>query len=257
MTGRQLRLTAVALLVPIAISGCALPLVSEVEIEAESEAQFQQMRASQQISTDAGDRSYINCVSRAIIAELDDPYSGKDWEVEVFDEDAINAFAMPGGKIGVFTGILKVAETQDQLGAVIGHEVAHVTEQHSLERVNREMTQQIGVVGASAAIGGGQGTYDLIQMGAQIGLSLPYGRGQESEADIVGLKYMASAGFDPRASVQLWKNMDRESKGAPPEWFSTHPSSDSRISDLIAALPDALSLYNDAKAAGKAPDCRR
>lgn len=257
MTSKQLRLMAIALFIPIAMSGCALPLVSEVELESESEAQFQKMRATQQVSTDAGDRSYINCVSRAIIAELDDPYGSKDWEIEVFDDEAINAFAMPGGKIGVFTGILRVAENQDQLAAVIGHEVAHVTEQHSLERVNREMTTQIGVAGATAAVGGGQSTYDLISMGAQIGLSLPYGRGQESESDIVGLKYMASAGFDPRASVQLWKNMDRESKGAPPEWFSTHPSSDSRISDLIAALPDALTLYNEAKAAGKIPDCRR
>lgn len=236
--------------------GCALPLVNEAELEAESKSQFEQMRTQVPVSNDAQTRSYIDCVSRAIVAELEDPYASKLWEVEVFDDEAINAFAFPGGKIGVFTGIFKAAENQHQLAAVIGHEVAHVTQQHSLERVNRELTQQIGVVGAAAAMGGGQGTYDLIRMGAQIGLSLPYGRGQESEADIVGLQYMADAGFDPRESVKLWKNMARENESGPPEWFSTHPAPDTRIEDLIAALPDALQRYNAARAAGKNPQCR-
>jgi predicted Zn-dependent protease len=101
------------------------------------------------------------------------------------------------------------------------------------------------------------GTGDLIAMGAQLGLSLPYGRSQESEADTEGLLFMADAGFDPRASIKLWKNMARENKGAPPEWFSTHPSSDTRIDDLVEQLPEALARYNAAKAAGKNPDCRR
>lgn len=237
------------------LAGCALPLVSEAELEAQSAQEFQKMRTSNPISRDAGQRSYIACVARAITAELEEPYRSKDWDLEVFDEDTINAFAMPGGKIGVFTGILKVADNQDQLAAVLGHEVAHVTQHHSLERVNRELTTQVGVVGATAAIGGGQGTYDLIAMGAQIGLSLPYGRGQESEADTVGLLYMADAGFDPRESVKLWKNMARENKSQPPEWFSTHPSSDTRIDDLIRQLPEALQHYNAAQAAGKRPDC--
>ena len=250
-----LRCVTIVLLACAALGGCALPLVTESEIEAESEGQFQQMRNSMPQSTDANVNRYVNCVARAIVAELDDPYAGKDWEVVVFENEAINAFAMPGGKIGVFTGIFRVARNQDQLAAVIGHEVAHVTEQHSLERVNREMTQQGVVIGASSVLGGGQATYDLISMGAQIGLSLPYGRGQESDADVVGLRYMAAAGFDPRQSVKLWKNMDAENDVAPPEWWSTHPSSDTRIDDLIAELTGVLPLYNEARAGGKVPDC--
>jgi predicted Zn-dependent protease len=257
MFARGLRLTIAVLIPVIVITACSLPLVSETEIEDESKAQFDQMRNSMPVSTDATINAYVNCVARAIIAELDDYYAGKDWEIVVFDDDAVNAFAMPGGKIGVFTGILKVAENQDQLGAVLGHEVAHVTEQHSVERVNREMTTQIGVIGASAVIGGPTGTGDLISMGAQLGLSLPYGRKQESEADIVGLDYMADAGFDPRASVQLWKNMDKQSKLGPPEFLSTHPSSDTRIDDLISNLPEALGRYNEARASGKNPRCTR
>lgn len=252
---RVLRLLCL-LVVLLSAAGCALPLASETELEIESAKQFEQMRANTLVSNDTSLRSYIYCVASAIIAQLEEPYASKNWEIEVFEQDdTVNAFAMPGGKIGVFTGIMKVAVNQNQLGAVLGHEVAHVTLQHSLERVNREMTTQIGVIGATAAMGGGQGTYDLIAMGAQVGLSLPYGRGQESEADVIGLQYMADAGFDPRASVELWKNMAKENKSAPPEWFSTHPSSENRIDDLIADLPEALSRYNAARADGRTPQC--
>jgi predicted Zn-dependent protease len=244
-------------LAALAAGGCALPLVSEAEIESQSEAEFEKMRQTTLVSNDARTRSYVGCIARAIVDELDEPYASMDWDLEVFENEAINAFAMPGGKIGVFTGILSVADDQDKLAAVIGHEVAHVTERHSLERANQQLTTQIGVIGATAAIGGPRGTGDLIAMGAQLGLSLPYGRGQESEADTVGLLYMADAGFDPRASIKLWKNMAAANQGGPPEFFSTHPSSDSRIDDLIEQLPEALARYNAAKAAGKNPNCQR
>ncbi len=239
----------------LALVGCSSEIfVSEREIEIESEKEFEKMRQQTVISNDVNVRSYIYCVADAIIAELEEPYASMDWEIEIFDEDAINAFAMTGGKIGVFTGILKVAEDQDQLGAVIGHEVAHVTERHAVERVNQAMTTQIGAVAAGAALGGGYAG-DAVQMAAQVALTLPYGRKQESEADTVGLVYSANAGFDPRASVQLWKNMAESNKGAPPEFLSTHPSSDTRIEDLIAELPGALVNYNNAKSGGKVPNC--
>lgn len=255
MLVRRLQLVTAGIVGVIGLSGCAsVPWVSEVELAAESDAQFQQMRNSMPRSTDASVRSYIVCVARDIIAVIEEPYASKDWEIEVFDQDSINAFAMTGENIGVFTGIFKVAENQDQLAAVLGHEVAHVSQQHALDRVNREMSTQIAVVGASAAAGGGQ-YGDLIQMGAQLGLSLPYGRGQEREADLVGLDYMASAGYDPREAVKLWKNMEEEKKLGPPEWLSTHPSGDTRIQELIERLPGALARYNEAKAAGKNPRC--
>ncbi len=232
------------------VSAC----VSQREIEIEADQQFDTMRSQTLIETDWKKRSYITCVAQAIIAELDEPYASMEWEIEIFDNEAVNAFAMPGGKIGVFTGILQVAENQDQLGAVLGHEVAHVTEQHSLERANREIITQTGARAGGAILGGGS-IGDLVQMGAQLGLSLPYGRAQESEANTVGLVYSADAGFDPRASVKLWKNMAEANKGAPPEFLSTHPSSSTRIDDLIGELPQALVKYNVAKSGGKTPEC--
>ena len=235
------------------VAGCSLPMISEREVAIEADQQFDSMRTQNEISTDWETRSYIVCVAQKIIDQLDEPYASMEWDIEIFENEAVNAFAMPGGKIGVFTGILQVAENQDQLGAVLGHEVAHVTERHSVERANREITTQMGTTAVGAIFGGSYG--DLAQMGAKLGLSLPYGRAQESEADVVGLAYKADAGFDPRASVKLWKNMAANSQGGPPEFLSTHPASDTRIDDLISELPEALAKYNSAKAAGKNPRC--
>jgi len=254
MNKRATKVSVVGLLAPIVLAGCSLPLVSEREISIQSEDQFELMREEMTLSDDASVRSYVICVADAIIETLEPPYSELDWDVEVFDDPSANAFAMPGGKIGVFTGILEVTEDQDQLGAVLGHEVAHVTERHSVERANRSATTAFGAAAASAALGGGVAG-QAVQMGAQLGLTLPYGRGQESEADVVGIDYMADAGFDPRASVKLWKNMAAANQGAPPEFLSTHPSSDTRIQDLVSQLPESLVRYNNAKSAGKRPDC--
>lgn len=249
LTTRISCLTAVAI-ASLLVNAC----VSQREMEIEADQQFDSMRTQTLIETDWKKRSYVTCVALAVIQELDEPYASMEWEIEIFDNEAVNAFAMPGGKIGVFTGILSVAENQDQLGAVLGHEVAHVTEQHSLERANREIVTQTGARAGGAILGGGS-IGDLVQMGAQLGLSLPYGRAQESEADTVGLVFSADAGFDPRESVTLWKNMAESNKGAPPEFLSTHPSSSTRIDDLIGELPQALVRYNTAKTNGKIPQC--
>jgi predicted Zn-dependent protease len=239
------------------LAACSLPLGSETEMNAQGDAEFQKLRAKTPVSTDARARAYVACVANAIIRELPEPYSDQDWEIEVFDSDEINAFALPGGNIGVFAGIFKVAENVDQLATVLGHEVAHVTEQHSLERYNREATTQIGVVGAAVATGTGQAGADLFGMAAQLGLSLPFSRADEAEADTVGLKYMAAAGFDPRQSVPLWQNMQKKNKLGPPQFLSTHPSPDNRIDELIGQFPAALKLYNEALAAGKKPRCEQ
>ena len=247
----------VTLVVALAVAGCSLPIATESELESESGKQFQEMRTRIPVSSDVATRAYVTCVAAAVVQQLEKPYSDKDWDVEVFDSEDVNAFAMPGGRIGVYTGLLEVAENQDQLAAVIGHEVAHVTQQHSLKRVNREATTQIGVIAGTAVLGAGPGVGDLLGMGAQIGLSLPFSRGNESEADTVGLNYMAAAGFRPGESIQLWKNMAKKNKLGPPQWLSTHPSGDSRIQDLVKQLPEALKLYNAAQSAGRKPDCRR
>jgi len=245
------------MLAALLLGGCAVPIVSESELETESGKQFQEMRAQMPASSDVRIRAYINCVSNAIVQQLEKPYVDEDWEVEVFESEDINAFAMPGGRIGVFTGLLVVAENQDQLAAVIGHEVAHVTQQHSLKRVNREMTTRAGVIAGTAVLGGGYGVGDVLSMGAQLGLSLPFSRGNEVEADTVGLNYMAAAGFNPAESIQLWKNMGKKNKLGPPEFLSTHPSGDNRIQELVQQLPEALKIYNAAQAAGRKPACQK
>ena len=251
------RAPILVLLPALLLSACSLPIVSESELESESGQQFQEMRAKIPASTDAQITAYVNCVAADIVQQLEKPYSDEDWDVVVFESEDINAFAMPGGHIGVYTGLLAVAENQDQLAAVIGHEVAHVTQQHSLKRVNREMTTRAGVIAGTAVLGAGPGVGDIVSMGAQLGLSLPFSRANETEADTVGLDYMAAAGFNPGASIQLWKNMAQKNKLGPPEFLSTHPSGDSRIQDLVKQLPEALKLYNTAQAAGRKPNCQR
>jgi len=241
-----------------ALSGC----VSKGDVEAMSAQEFSKMRTTIPVSNDASAHAYVNCVVRKVAAELPYPYNEVRWDVEVFEQDSANAFAMAGGKIGVFTGIFKVAETQDQFAAVIGHEIAHVTEDHTIERINRAQMTGGAITATSILVGdsiglGAQNTQTVLEGAAQLGLLMPFGRGQESEADVVGLDYMAAAGFDPRASVQLWKNMAADSDGAPPEFMSTHPSSDTRTEDLISNMPQALVLYNTAKAQGKSPNCLR
>jgi predicted Zn-dependent protease len=254
---RLLRSVSAAGALALLAAGCSLPLASESEIDTQGEAEFRKIRNQTAVSTDARLRNYVTCVADAIVRELPQPYVDKEWEVELFDSEDVNAFALPGGHIGVFTGMFKVVENQDQLAAVIGHEVAHVTEQHALKRYNREATTRIGVVGVAVATGTGQAGADLAGMVASLGLSLPFSRGEESEADTVGLRYSSAAGFDPRESVKLWQNMQKKSKLGPPELLSTHPSSESRIDDLIAQFPGALKTFNDAQGAGKSPRCQR
>jgi predicted Zn-dependent protease len=199
--------------------------------------------------------SYVQCVANAITREI-----GGTWEVVVFRDDAANAFALPGGKIGVNTGLLKVAENQHQLATVIGHEVAHVLSHHSNERVSQKFAveQGLGLINAVASpqSGTGQTLMGLMGVGAQYGILLPYNRTQESEADLLGLDIMANAGFDPRESTRLWVNMGRANKGSPPEFLSTHPSHGTRITDLNRHMAVALNLRNKARQAGKRPACR-
>ncbi len=171
------------------------------------------------------------------------------WEVVVFAGDQVNAFALPGRRIGVYEGLVELAENDAQIAAVIGHEVGHVTNEHSQERFGAAKAANIGVNAVNAALQAGNVGYAnqiaaVLGAGAQYGVILPYGRAQELEADRIGLMTMARAGYDPREAIAFWRNM-RQQKGGktPPEFASTHPSDDRRIQQLESMLPEAMEVY--------------
>ena len=235
---------------------------SDAELAAESARAFNQMRAGMPLTTDRRTIDFVACVAEAVVAVLEPPYSDYEWELAIFDSESVNAFAMPGGKIGVLSGILEVTENQHQLATVIGHEIAHVTARHSNERASRASLTGVGINVAAIILGGGHrgATYTAQQAlgaGAAMGISLPHTRSQESEADIIGLEYMAKAGFDPRESVPLWQRMDASSDKKPAEFLSTHPASETRIENLVNEWQKTLPLYNQALAEGRVPDCKK
>jgi predicted Zn-dependent protease len=229
-----------------------LILVSGEQMRAMGAEAFAQMQEESPVARGTPADRFVQCVARALTTVIAPEES---WEVRTFAEDTVNAFALPGGKIGVYKGLLEVAENQHQLAAVIGHEIAHVIANHSAARVSNQLAAQLG---ASVLAGATGMNPDLIGMGAQVLLLMPYGRADESEADKLGLRYMARAGFDPSAAPALWVNMAEASGGkAPPEFMSTHPSHDTRIRDLRAQLDAVQPLYEQARREGRRPDCRR
>lgn len=167
------------------------------------------------------------------------------WEINVETSDQLNAYCMPGGKIMVYSGLVqKLSLTDDELAAVIGHEMAHALREHSRERVSRAYAQQLALSGVAAIAGLGQGTVDLVSAIGDVTFQLPHSREQEAEADVIGLELMARAGFDPRAAPALWRKMAAHgSAHAPPQFLSTHPSSASRIAEIGAYVPKVMPLY--------------
>lgn len=166
-----------------------------------------------------------------------------EWQVSLVDKAEANAFCLPGGKMVVFTGILKVARSDDELATVLGHEVAHAVAEHGAERIFRQELTSRAVTAASGAFADDPQRYQqvagLLGAGAQVGLSLPWGRSQESEADHIGLVYMARAGYDPMASITFWQRMAKAGGQAPPEYLSTHPSGGTRIRQLQGWMDEA------------------
>jgi predicted Zn-dependent protease len=230
-------------------------VVSEKEIKRQARVEWLGMKRHIPLEPDARVTKYVQCVANNVIAQLPPEFANVEWEVVVFDEDEINAFADPNGKIGVFNGILKTADTPDALAAVIGHEVAHATNGHVMARARKNARQEVWAMLGGAATG----STEVWRESIAIGLGLPYAREQETEADLVGLTYMANAGFDPRSAVYLWKNMaaakEGDSRERPPEFLSTHPSDQTRIDNMIKNLTPALVKYNAAREAGHRPAC--
>ena len=237
-----------------------LILVSSDQIDAMGVQSFEQMKQDSPISQDKNIQQYVNCIANKIIPHVKQNPNPSAWEVVVFDDDQANAFALPGYKIGVYTGLLKYAKNQDQLAAVMGHEVAHVIAEHGNERVSNQMATQAGLSIAAVLLGTEQDDNTALIMaglglGAQYGVILPFSRSHESEADLIGLDLMAKAGFDPKESVTLWQNM-AQSGLSPPEFMSTHPSSDTRIKQLRERIPQVQPSYQQAINNGQRANCK-
>lgn len=264
MRSRTLLIAALMLLSACATSPTGrqqLLLVPEGQMQQMGVTAFQEMKQQLPLAPDPEVQRYVACIADAIIRQLPAEARARQWEVAVFQDDSANAFALPGGKIGVHTGLLKVAQTQDQLAAVMAHEVAHVLARHHAERVSQQFATQMGLDLVGAMAGPQTATkrqlLGLLGLGAQVGILLPYSREQEREADLYGLDLMARAGFDPRASIELWNNMSAAGGRRPPEFLSTHPGPDTRIRDLQARIPQVMPLFQQAVAQGRQPRCGR
>lgn len=251
-------------------TGCFLFQKSDAEMNAEGAKAFAQIKSKVPHETNPYLNKYVKCVANNLLAVTDDPTGVEQWEVVLFKDNAVNAFAIPGGKIGVFTGLLSVATTEEQLAAVIGHEIGHVVERHSAKQQAQESlvsgTIALGVEVAKQAGGGDAAAVseyggdvvatEALGVLADYGLMKPYGRGQESEADLFGMDVMAKAGYNPQGAVDLWQNMQALTGDSGPALLSTHPSNDERIEDLNDKMSDAYLVYQQAQQQGKKPKCK-
>jgi len=222
-----------------------LQLISAGEETRMGLSAYQEVLKKEKLSHDPALNQLVTRVGGRIAAATG--RSDYQWEFKVFDDDkTVNAFCLPGGKVGVYTGLIPIAKDEAGLAAVIGHEVAHAIARHGAERVSQQLVIEgatiATVIGTSdkrrADLYGG-----LIGAGATLGFLLPYSRLHESEADRMGLIYMAKAGYDPHAALELWKRMATLDKKKPPELLSTHPADDTRIRQIEQWLPEALSYY--------------
>jgi predicted Zn-dependent protease len=174
---------------------------------------------------------------------------GYNWEFNLIEDKSANAWAMPGGKVAVYTGILPITQDENGLATVLGHEVAHAVARHGNERMSQGLLTQLGGAALSVALSQNPSQTDSLFMaaygiGSQVGVLLPFSRLQESEADHLGLIFMAMAGYDPRGALDFWGRMAAQSKGgAPPEFLSTHPANENRLSQIRKNLPEAMRYY--------------
>lgn len=226
-----------------------LILISEDEANQMGATAFQEVLSKEKVSNNAVYNEAVTRVAGRITGVSDTPRY--NWDYKVFKDDkTINAFALPGGKIGVYSGIIPVAMNDTGLATVLGHEVAHVAARHGAERVSTGILAQLGAV----ALGVGLSNRDPIVVdaimqaygiGVTVGGILPFSRAQESEADRIGLIYMAKAGYDPNEAINFWNRMEQATRGGPkpPEFLATHPGYGTRVNNLKKWLPEAIRYY--------------
>lgn len=215
-----------------------LKLMPEGQMTKMGNTSFNDLKKKRKTSDNKKQNEAVKCITNRLLLAMGE--KPKEWQIEVFIDESPNAFALPGKNMGVHTGMIKLVKNNDQLAAVIGHEIGHVLADHGNERVSQNMLTQ-GVVAAGAVALGNNPKRDLILVGAmglaQYGVLMPFSRSHESEADALGVKYMAKAGFDPKEAAELWKLMSKDGGKTPPEFLSTHPSPKSRIEALTKLAP--------------------
>jgi predicted Zn-dependent protease len=251
------------LLVAALLGGCAtapetgrqqLLLISPSEEARMGLQAFQQIKHQEPVIASGKDAEMVREVGRRIARVA--PLPNAQWEFVLFEDDTPNAFALPGGKVGIYTGILPITQNEAGLATVMGHEVAHAVARHGAERMSQGVLVQVGGTVLSAALGSEAGvTRDLAMqaygLGTQLGVMLPYSRAHELEADEIGMLYMARAGYDPREAIAFWKRFaayNAKRGGKPPEFLSTHPLDARRIAQLEQLLPRARAEYERTKA---------
>ena len=235
-----------------------LSLVSASEMNAMSFQQYGEFLKESKLSSNKSSVDMVRRVGgniqRAVETyfaqhNLSQELQGYAWEFNVVESEEVNAWCMPGGKVVVYTGILPITRDETGLAVVMGHEIAHAVAQHGAERMSQGLLQELGGVALSVALANEpQETQSLFYtaygVGTTVGVMLPFSRTHESEADRLGLVFMAMAGYDPNVAVDFWTRMSQnKGGGAPPEFLSTHPSDQTRIADIKKNLPEAMSYY--------------
>jgi predicted Zn-dependent protease len=242
------------------VAGCAtsptgrtqLMMVGDDQMSAAGQQMFAQLKQKDNVVQDPAISGEVHCVVNDLLAQMPAGVQ-TGWEVQVFEDKSPNAFALPGRKIGVNTGMIRLVENDSQLAAVIGHEIGHVIARHANERASMGVLAQLGqeVAGQINPVGAA-----VFGLGTEVGIMLPYSRTHEAEADVIGQDLMARAGFDPRESIRLWKLMEKQDGDRPPELLSTHPATQARIEGLTAHLKITMPMYQQAQAAGRRPHCQ-
>ncbi len=237
-----------------------LNLVSEAELQSLAKQEYVQFLNENKVvnANSSRDAEMVRRVGSRIATAVTNYYNsqnlggelaGYQWEYNLVNNPEANAWCMPGGKIVVYTGILPITQNEAALAAVVGHEVAHAVAKHGSERMSQGLIQQLGGVALGVALSNrSQETQALFNnlygIGSQVGYTLPHSRNQELEADKLGLRYMALAGYNPREAVALWQRMKAQSNGSrPPEFISTHPAEDRRISQLNSIMEETIKNY--------------
>lgn len=234
-----------------------LQLVSNQEVIALSLQQYQDFIRTAPLEKGTANAQMVSRVGSRIANAVESFYTNNgyaselenfSWEFNLVKEKSINAFAMPGGKVVIYSGLLPVTQTEEALAVVVGHEIAHVIAQHSSERLSQQLALQYGGAIAGGLLGNSQVAQQLGQtvfgLGAQYGVMMPYARKQEYEADEIGLIVMAMAGYNPQTAVPFWTRMAQSGGGAQvPEFLSTHPTDSKRIANIEKILPDVMQYY--------------